>query len=58
MISDTMRHVCDSQNQKKHVANKEKVKGPEPGAMRHHVGCGHKHLNHRTEEKHNKDHAC
>ena len=27
------------------------VKGPEPGTMRHHVGCVHKHLNHGTEEK-------
>ena len=35
------------------------VKGPEPGAMRHHVGCVHKRLNHGTEEKQtNRDHAC
>ena len=32
------------------VATK-KVKGPEPGAMRHHLGCVPKHLNHGTVEK-------
>ena len=45
-----MRHVFDSQNQRD-TLQQRKVKGPEPGALRHHVGCVHKHLNYGTEEK-------
>ena len=50
LISGTVRHVFDSQNQRD-TWQQRKVKGPEPGAMRNHVGCVHKHLNHGTEEK-------
>ena len=57
LISDAMRHVL-IRRIKETRSNKEKVKGPEPGEMRHHVGCVHKHVNHGTEEKTNKDHAC
>ena len=42
LISDTMRHVFRFAESKRHVATK-KGQGPEPGAMRHHVGCVHKH---------------
>ena len=53
LISDTMRHVLIrriKETRSTRKANKL-VKGPEPRAMRHHVGCVHKHLNHGTEEK-------
>ena len=43
-----IRRIKETRSTRK--ANKL-VKGPEPGAMRHHVGCVHKHLNHGTEEK-------
>ena len=33
------------------VSRVQLVKGREPGAMRRHVGCVHKHLNHGTDEK-------
>ena len=42
-----IRRIKETRSTRK--ANKL-VKGPEPGAMRHHVGCVHKHLNHGTEE--------
>ena len=53
LISDTMRHVLIrriKETRSTRKANKL-VKGPEPRAMRHHVGCVHKHLNHGTERK-------
>ena len=43
-----IRRIRETRSTRK--ANKL-VNGPEPGAMRHHVGCVHKHLNHGTEEK-------
>ena len=46
-----IRRIKETRNTRK--ANKL-VKGPELGAMRHHVGCVHKHLNHGTEEKTSK----
>ena len=46
-----IRRIKETRSTRK--ANKL-VKGPEPGAMRHRVGCVHKHLNHGTEEKQTK----
>ena len=43
-----IRRITKTRSQNK---KKKMVKGPEPGAMRHHVGCVHKHFNHETEEK-------
>ena len=45
-----MGHVFNSLNQRD-TKQQRKIKGPETGAMRHHVVCVHKHLNHGTEEK-------
>ena len=43
-----VRRIKETRSTRK--ANKL-VKGPEPGAMRHHAGCVHKRLNNGTEEK-------
>ena len=48
-----MRHVLIRRIKETRSTRKPNklVKDPEPGAMRHHVGGVHKHLNHGTEEK-------